>query len=65
MVITTYRTKNGFSVGRDSPYGHSHAEVLARWRGAGARVLTTGGRGTITVTTDGDDLKAETFVSDP
>jgi competence protein ComEC len=50
------------SVGRDSPYGHPSGEVLARWRDAGALVLTTGERGTITVITDGEDLKAETFV---
>jgi competence protein ComEC len=50
------------SVGQDSPYGHPHPEVLARWRASGAQVLTTGERGTITVSTDGDDLKAETFV---
>ncbi|HEX8721683.1 MAG TPA: ComEC/Rec2 family competence protein [Pyrinomonadaceae bacterium] len=49
------------SVGRDSPYGHPHAEVLARWRAAGARVLTTGERGMVTVSTDGEDLKVETF----
>ncbi|MFL6256940.1 MAG: ComEC/Rec2 family competence protein [Pyrinomonadaceae bacterium] len=51
------------SVGRDSPYGHPHAEVLARWRDAGAQVLITGERGMITVSTDGEDLKVETFVS--
>jgi competence protein ComEC len=50
------------SVGRDSPYGHPHPEVLARWRDAGAQVLTTAGRGMVTVTTDGEDLKVETFV---
>ncbi|MFN2414380.1 MAG: ComEC/Rec2 family competence protein [Pyrinomonadaceae bacterium] len=50
------------SVGRDSPYGHPHAEVLRRWRDAGAQVLTTGERGMITVSTDGDDLRVETFV---
>jgi competence protein ComEC len=50
------------SVGLDSPYGHPHAEVLRRWRDAGALVLTTGERGMITVSTDGEDLKAETFV---
>jgi competence protein ComEC len=49
------------SVGQDSPYGHPHAEVLARWRDAGALVITTGERGTITVSTDGEDLKAATF----
>jgi competence protein ComEC len=50
------------SVGQDSPYGHPHPEVIARWRTSGAQVLTTGQRGTITVSTDGDDLKVETFV---
>jgi competence protein ComEC len=51
------------SVGLDSPYGHPHPEVLARWREAGARVLTTGERGMVTVSTDGADLRVETFVS--
>ena len=50
------------SVGQDSPYGHPSPEVLARWRDAGAQVLTTGERGTVTVSTDGEDLRAETFV---
>jgi competence protein ComEC len=50
------------SVGRDSPYGHPHPEVLARWRDAGAQILTTGERGTVTVSTDGEDLRVETFV---
>jgi beta-lactamase superfamily II metal-dependent hydrolase len=50
------------SVGQDSPHGHPHAEVLRRLRDAGALVLTTGERGTITVSTDGEDLKAATFV---
>lgn len=50
------------SVGRDSPHGHPHAEVLRRLREAGARVLTTGESGAVTVSTDGDDLKVETFV---
>ncbi|HST53788.1 MAG TPA: ComEC/Rec2 family competence protein [Pyrinomonadaceae bacterium] len=50
------------SVGQDSPYGHPHPEVVERWRAAGAQVLTTGQRGTITVSTDGEDLKVETFI---
>jgi competence protein ComEC len=50
------------SVGQDSPHGHPHPAVVARWRASGAQVLTTGGRGTITISTDGDDLKVETFV---
>jgi beta-lactamase superfamily II metal-dependent hydrolase len=49
------------SVGQDSPHGHPHAEVIARWRDAGTLVLTTGERGMITVSTDGEDLKAATF----
>lgn len=51
------------SVTPDSPYGHPHAEVLARWRDSGAQVLTTGERGLMTVSTDGDDLKVETFTA--
>jgi competence protein ComEC len=50
------------SVGQDSPYGHPHPSVLARWRDAGAQLFTTGRRGMITVSTDGEDLKVETFV---
>jgi competence protein ComEC len=50
------------SVGLASPYGHPDGNVVARWRAAGAHVLTTGERGTITVSTDGRDLKVETFV---
>ena len=50
------------SVGQDSPHGHPHAEVLRRWRDSGALTLTTGERGTVTVSTDGEDLKAATFV---
>ena len=50
------------SVGLDSPFGHPHGEVVGRWRAAGARVLTTGECGTITVSTDGRDLSVESFV---
>jgi hypothetical protein len=50
------------SVGQDSPHGHPHAGVVRRWRDSGALVLTTGASGTVTVTTDGEDLKAATFV---
>lgn len=45
------------SVGKDSMFGHPHAEVVERWRASGAEVLTTGECGTITVTTDGTDLR--------
>jgi competence protein ComEC len=49
------------SVGRDSPFGHPHEEVVNRWKNAGAEVLTTGENGTISVSTDGRDLEIETF----
>ena len=62
FVAATHPAAAVVSVGRDSPYGHPHPEVLARWRDAGAQVLTTGERGMVTVSTDGEDIKVETFV---
>lgn len=50
------------SVGQQSPFGHPHAEVVRRWQDSGAQVLTTGRSGTITISTDGQDLRVETFV---
>jgi competence protein ComEC len=50
------------SVGLSSIYGHPNQEVVERWRASGAEVLTTGRRGTISVSTDGSDLSVETFV---
>ena len=47
--------------GLDSPYGHPEAGVVARWRASGAEVLQTGRRGAITFSTDGRDLRVETF----
>jgi len=44
------------SVGQYSMFGHPHREVVERWQASGARVLTTGQCGTITVTTDGTEL---------
>jgi competence protein ComEC len=52
------------SVGRTSPFGHPDASVVARWQATGAQVLQTGRRGTITVSTDGHDLRVETFAPD-
>lgn len=49
-------------VGRESPFGHPHPEVLERWLNSGAKILTTGERGTISVSTDGKDLIIGTFV---
>jgi competence protein ComEC len=50
------------SVGLKSIFGHPHREVLERWRASGAQILTTGQNGTITISTDGSDLKVETFI---
>jgi competence protein ComEC len=50
------------SVGRRSPFGHPHAEVVARWRSSGADVMTTGERGTITVSTDGSEVEMHRFL---
>ncbi|HEX8922226.1 MAG TPA: hypothetical protein VF766_12175 [Pyrinomonadaceae bacterium] len=49
-------------IGLNSIFGHPHRGVLERWRASGAQILTTGQRGTITISTDGHDLKVETFV---
>ena len=49
-------------VGKTSPFGHPHTEVLERWKNAGAKILTTGERGTISISTDGNDLQIETFL---
>ncbi len=51
-----------FPVGRDSMFGHPHAEVVERWKAAGANVLTTGEGGTISFSTDGNGLAVEYFV---
>ncbi len=48
-------------VGRKSRFGHPHKEVVERWKNAGARVLTTGEGGTITISTDGKNLEIQTF----
>jgi len=50
------------SVGQTSIFGHPNKEVVERWKASGARVLTTGTSGTITVTTDGENLIVATFV---
>jgi competence protein ComEC len=49
------------SVGRSSPFGHPHSDVIDRWKAAGANVMTTGERGTISISTDGKDFKIATF----
>ncbi len=52
------------SVGRASPFGHPDVNVVARWRAQGTTVLQTGRHGTITVSTDGHDLRVETYAHD-
>jgi competence protein ComEC len=49
------------SVGRTSPFGHPHKEVVERWRSSGVQVMTTGERGMISISTNGDDLDVDTF----
>ena len=49
------------SVGKNSPFGHPHREVIERWKAAGAKVLTTGENGTVSISTDGRDLQLKTF----
>jgi competence protein ComEC len=56
LVATEARTAI-ISVGQYSIFGHPHREVVERWQANGAEVLTTGKCGTITVTTDGKDLR--------
>ena len=50
------------SVGRTSMFGHPNKDVVERWRASGAEVMTTGQRGTISVTTDGHTFDISTFV---
>lgn len=52
------------SVGQRSIFGHPHMEVVSRWHDAGAEILTTGQSGTITVTTDGREMKVTKFVEE-
>ncbi|MBI4467909.1 MAG: ComEC/Rec2 family competence protein [Acidobacteria bacterium] len=50
------------SVGKRSPYGHPHAEVIESYRSRGVRVISTSEMGLISVETDGHRLKIESFV---
>ncbi|HEV8593875.1 MAG TPA: ComEC/Rec2 family competence protein [Pyrinomonadaceae bacterium] len=49
------------SVGRRSIFGHPHTEVVERWKGSGANVMTTGEKGTVTISTNGEDLNVSTY----
>jgi competence protein ComEC len=61
FVATTKPQLAIISVGGSSRFGHPHKEVVERWQANGATVLTTGKSGTITVTTDGHDLRIKEF----
>jgi competence protein ComEC len=50
------------SAASPSPYGHPHAEVVERLRASGARIWQTSACGAITLSTDGQDLRAGTFI---
>jgi competence protein ComEC len=62
FVAATHPRLAVISVGLTSIFGHPNKEVVERWRASDAEVLTTGRRGTITVTTDGRNLKVDSFV---
>ena len=49
-------------VGKTSRFGHPHSEVVERWKNSGAKIMTTGEKGTISISTDGKDLLIETFI---
>lgn len=50
------------SVGRTSMFGHPNKDVVERWRGSGAEVITTGAKGTVSIVSDGHRLTVSTFV---
>lgn len=50
------------SVAHPSPFDHPHGEVLARLNQIGARIFQTSQCGAITISSDGNDLRVETFV---
>jgi competence protein ComEC len=62
FVAATHPRFAIISVGQTSIFGHPHREVVERWQAGGAEVLTTGKSGTITVTTNGQDLQLGTFM---
>lgn len=50
------------SVGKHSPFRHPHEEVVERWQNSGAKIMTTGQNGTISILSDGKVLQIKTFV---
>ena len=52
------------SAGRGNRFGHPAPDVIARLKDAGAKVYRTDLDGQITVTTDGHDVRVQTFVGE-
>ncbi len=50
------------SVAEPSPYGHPHPEVVERLQASGAHLWQTSRCGAVTISTNGSDLRVETFV---
>lgn len=50
------------SVGRRSLFGHPHTEVVKTLTESGAKIIRTGQNGTITISTDGKDLRHSTYI---
>ncbi len=50
------------SAANPSPFGHPHAEVVARLEDNGVQIRQTSACGAITFSTDGRDLRVDTFV---
>jgi competence protein ComEC len=50
------------SAPKRSPFGHPHAEIVHRWQNARAETVMTGRCGTITISTDSDDLRVSSYL---
>ena len=62
FIAATHADYAVIPVGRHSRFGHPHPEVVERWQASGAKIKQTGERGTISISTDGADLRVETFL---
>jgi competence protein ComEC len=49
------------SAGAGNRFGFPHAEVVARYRAAGCRILCTGTHGAISMRSDGTTVEVRTF----
>jgi competence protein ComEC len=50
------------SVAKLSPFGHPRPEAIARLQTTNARIWRTSECGAITISTDGSELRVETFI---